>query len=316
MVARVFRSGDRSAADRRELVEFLYPVVVQQRQEANTLALQFMRAQRAQQGVVGEPIHAAVRPYRKRDLQRAVNKAARRVDVFEQELEKSVSSHVEDAARRTVIDSIRAEQVHVEVGGDLAEDDPQVIVDGDDFAEPEPFVRTDESYASGATVTETDPLKPRQVRVDAPDRSEAEKKADRLQQFDSDFEAELAGYDAPLWARVLTGADNCHFCVWLASRGAVYSSKDNALDGVKQDRFHPDCDCMAVPVWDVKNWEGNRMARYLYVWANDAEKRETERREELGLPMPPKDYGMNLVRTQMRHGNLPEIERIRAPRAA
>lgn len=70
------------------------------------------------------------------------------------------------------------------------------------------------------------------------------------------------------WARVLTGAENCGFCVMLASRGPVYSSardagrlhasaafKDaGALDYVNS--YHPGCDCVVVPVYDFGDWPG------------------------------------------------------------
>lgn len=76
------------------------------------------------------------------------------------------------------------------------------------------------------------------------------------------------------WARQLTGAENCPFCVIMASRGAVYHSRQTALynggdagsnslsDGMR--RYHNGCDCVAVPVFDLKTWEGNATARYLY----------------------------------------------------
>lgn len=76
------------------------------------------------------------------------------------------------------------------------------------------------------------------------------------------------------WARQLTGAENCPFCVIMASRGAVYHSRQTALysggdqwssdlnDGM--GRYHTGCDCVAVPVYDLKKWEGNATARRLY----------------------------------------------------
>lgn len=76
------------------------------------------------------------------------------------------------------------------------------------------------------------------------------------------------------WARQLTGAENCPFCVVMASRGAVYHSRQTALydggdsgtntlnDGL--NRYHNGCDCVAVPVYDLKKWEGNATARRLY----------------------------------------------------
>lgn len=76
------------------------------------------------------------------------------------------------------------------------------------------------------------------------------------------------------WARQLTGAENCPFCVIMASRGAVYHSRQTALysggDAFSNDlsdgmgRYHNGCDCVAVPVYDLKKWEGNATARRLY----------------------------------------------------
>lgn len=89
------------------------------------------------------------------------------------------------------------------------------------------------------------------------------------------------------WARVLTGAENCGFCVMLASRGPVYTSKLAATyrGGRKQvaagkrgrrgsaatsrarrdkyrlenmDKFHDSCDCLVVPVFKSDNWVGKK----------------------------------------------------------
>lgn len=76
------------------------------------------------------------------------------------------------------------------------------------------------------------------------------------------------------WARQLTGAENCPFCVVMASRGAIYLSRQTALyDGGDEDsnalsadmnRYHAGCDCVAVPVYDWNKWEGRKTAQYLY----------------------------------------------------
>lgn len=51
------------------------------------------------------------------------------------------------------------------------------------------------------------------------------------------------------WARVPTGEKTCSFCMVLASRDAVYTSRKAATsrrsDG---DRYHGRCDCVAVPL--------------------------------------------------------------------
>ena len=88
------------------------------------------------------------------------------------------------------------------------------------------------------------------------------------------------------WARVATGRETCAFCWMLISRGDVYLYADSA--GLDSDRYtaedlyrskdfgkldelmvrwHPDCDCLAVPVFDTGNWPGKDAADRAYeVW--------------------------------------------------
>lgn len=74
------------------------------------------------------------------------------------------------------------------------------------------------------------------------------------------------------WARVLTGAENCGFCVMLASRGPVYKTAKRAgalttapnMDGgitPNLNRYHPKCDCAVVPVYDFRKWPGQEQRR-------------------------------------------------------
>lgn len=77
------------------------------------------------------------------------------------------------------------------------------------------------------------------------------------------------------WARVATGRETCGFCLMLVSRGPVYQDAEsaglNADDTTALDildegdteafnelmtRFHPNCDCKVVPVFDRMNWQG------------------------------------------------------------
>lgn len=77
------------------------------------------------------------------------------------------------------------------------------------------------------------------------------------------------------WARVATGRETCGFCLMLVSRGPVYQSAEaaglgtddtSALDILDENdteafnelmtRFHPNCDCKVVPVFDRDNWQG------------------------------------------------------------
>lgn len=50
------------------------------------------------------------------------------------------------------------------------------------------------------------------------------------------------------WARVPTGADTCNWCRMLASRGAVYHTKQLAKFGTKGKKYHGDCDCTPILV--------------------------------------------------------------------
>lgn len=107
------------------------------------------------------------------------------------------------------------------------------------------------------------------------------------------------------WARVLTGEFNCGFCIMLASRGAVYSSKlaakyrggrrqvktgkqgqkfeaaktrarREAYREVSQRKFHDGCDCAVVPVWEPDNWVGQKEAEKLREFY-DKVRRETDK---------------------------------------
>ncbi|MFC6353925.1 hypothetical protein ACFP6B_08505 [Rothia nasimurium] len=76
------------------------------------------------------------------------------------------------------------------------------------------------------------------------------------------------------WARVLTGKDNCAFCIVLASRGPVYSSQHHASSTSSKrwdkegrqwaNSYHDNCDCLVVPVYDSENWAGKAQADKLY----------------------------------------------------
>lgn len=75
---------------------------------------------------------------------------------------------------------------------------------------------------------------------------------------------EVLGY-----ARVLTGYENCAFCVMLASRGPVYKSRRGAGDPEIRV-FHKGCDCKVVPVFDKAAWPGREQYRELAKLWRDA----------------------------------------------
>lgn len=88
------------------------------------------------------------------------------------------------------------------------------------------------------------------------------------------------------WARVEGGGESCAFCLTLISRGPVYKSArtaglqaddvsaneliqqgdESALDRL-MTRWHPNCDCKVVPVFDRNNWVGrDRYLEALELW--------------------------------------------------
>lgn len=84
------------------------------------------------------------------------------------------------------------------------------------------------------------------------------------------------------WARVAGGGESCGFCAMLISRGPVYDpttpsnaglNVSNMWEGLRvweqyektgdeaallgmMNKWHPNCDCTVVPVFDAKEWPG------------------------------------------------------------
>lgn len=79
-------------------------------------------------------------------------------------------------------------------------------------------------------------------------------------------------YSNVLYARVMTGPSNCSFCVVLSSRGPVYGSAQTAKIDQEGEKYHANCDCVAVPMrgqWAHDDgsargmtWQGDRVAGY------------------------------------------------------
>lgn len=63
------------------------------------------------------------------------------------------------------------------------------------------------------------------------------------------------------WARVPSGAETCAFCTLLVSRGPVYKTRASASTTYDGEPYHPNCDCVPVPVFDRNEWPGRD--RYL-----------------------------------------------------
>ena len=107
---------------------------------------------------------------------------------------------------------------------------------------------------------------------------------------------------AKSWARVLTGAENCAFCVVLASRGPVYSSAANAGRMTANEKFdetglrgyvnsyHDNCDCLVVPVYDFASWPGREDYLALERLYKQATSNPIWNGERVGEDVPRKDW--------------------------
>ncbi|MGM7776127.1 hypothetical protein ACSVHC_08930 [Arthrobacter sp. KNU-44] len=75
------------------------------------------------------------------------------------------------------------------------------------------------------------------------------------------------------WARVPTGAKTCSWCLVLASRDAVYLSKQSAGDrrGTgKGDGFHGDCNCAVVRIGKESDYPPGYLPDKYYTMYSDA----------------------------------------------
>lgn len=68
---------------------------------------------------------------------------------------------------------------------------------------------------------------------------------------------------SPRYARVPTGPETCPFCLMLASRGFVYTSK---LAAGELDHYHANCDCRVVPSWGGSEVSGYDPTAYYDKW--------------------------------------------------
>lgn len=123
------------------------------------------------------------------------------------------------------------------------------------------------------------------------EKTDIPEEATTLEELDNGDLVEVPNNARPLiypvgWARVLTGAENCPFCIMLASRGPVYTSRSHASTVGKRERYdyedykgrkrkvtrrvedrekyHNNCDCTVVPVYDAKaDWQGKEQYKAL-----------------------------------------------------
>ncbi|RZS39142.1 hypothetical protein EV193_104358 [Herbihabitans rhizosphaerae] len=66
------------------------------------------------------------------------------------------------------------------------------------------------------------------------------------------------------WVRLLTGREDCAFCVLLASRKDLYGSAASAQFDADGEKYHDGCDCIVFPVFSEESRPGKTQQKYLY----------------------------------------------------
>ncbi|WP_378734939.1 hypothetical protein [Nocardia brasiliensis] len=246
--------ADPTPAARASLVELLLPHLSYAREQAYRVGVQFLEAQRLWQGHPQAAVVPDLRDYEPQFLDRAVVNALENYpNAAERALVGTVIKHAEHAARSVPRDSARLYN-----SGARRPIGPALTVVHDDAID----ALTADGPGEFGTDDEPD---------DQADEDDEPEDEDELQDDDEDAEADQD--DAQGWARMLSGAESCAFCVTMAGRGAVYSTREDAIEDAKGDPYHLDCDCIAVPVFDRDAWPGWAAARELEAIYTEATKR-------------------------------------------
>ena len=222
----IFANVDYS--DREKLIDQLTPqlteVVRQHRARVYEESKIMLRASAKRQGV-SDPYEPSMSGYSEDSVRTVLRKHLRGTpQESAQAVVDALAQHVEAAGRQTIIRSVE---------------------DGVVAADPE-----DEAHLEHTRLT--------------PEEFEQQSGLSLVYDSDGQEQPTSQGRQPKSWARVLTGAENCGFCVMLASRGPVYSSAAEAGRGQASDRdyaagintYHTNCDCLVVPIYDYANWPG------------------------------------------------------------
>ncbi|WP_280442937.1 hypothetical protein [Nocardia brasiliensis] len=234
--------ADPTPAARASLVELLLPHLLSARERAYQAGVQFLEAQRRWQGFPQAAVVPEIREYEPRFLDRAiVNALENYPNAAERALVGTVIKHAEQAARAVPRDSARLYN-----GGARSPSTAALTVlhDADSL--------TSEDHGEFG-----DDNEPHDLADDDDEDEDDELQADEDDETDEDTD------DVQGWARILTGAESCAFCVTAAGRGAVYSTREDAIENASGEAYHVDCDCITVPVFDRDAWPGWAQAREL-----------------------------------------------------
>lgn len=240
-----YQPGDRDASIT-GLTPALTEVVRQHRAEAYRAATEMLATQAEEQGLDGPPYVPSQSGYSEESVRAILRDELRgSPDDAVAIIAPKLGQHVEDAARQTVVRAV---------------EDGRESPTAKDRAHRSRDALSPDAFA---TLEERQAELYRQLRgLDGVDRSLRESRA-------------------VSWARMLTGAENCGFCVMLASRGPVYSSATDA-GRVKASRlydttaagyvntYHPNCDCLVVPVYSFSAWPGRKDWQMLQAWYQKA----------------------------------------------
>lgn len=243
VIAAVYTPDTREDALTR-LAPIIYRATLNSREQAREASVRFLTAEARRQGVTGEVYIPGTTRYERKVVEEVLREVLRGpTPQATQAITERMIQHVEGAARQTIARAVEdgmTEQENQsdapllwsrlspeELAEELEDDEP----DGDDLDARFHYYMEQE----------------REART---------------------YKRSTPGLRPKAWARVLTGAENCGMCVMLASRGAVYLTEESA--GARQrvwkdvntgasryiNSFHPNCDCMVVPVYDRNDWPG------------------------------------------------------------
>jgi len=265
-------SGDDQAAVNKLLAGQAYRRVAEAREAAWAASVQWLDAEARVHGNEGALVPDKP-PYSREATNRAIREAGGLEHLRWGEAETILTRHVEQAGRATIAHSVE--------DSELPDDELEIaraesldrLAAAADILHDMQLMSDTETADEAARVAELE----QQAAVAEADRMIAEHEAD-LEQIEAEKVARRRKFKRPIgWARVMAvDATNpgCGFCMMLASRGPVYSSKANALGA-----FHNNCRCVAVPVYTSKNWPGKEACAQAKK-AYDAAAKEAEANSE------------------------------------
>lgn len=236
--------ADPTPRARASLVGLLLPHVTSARERAYRVSVRFLEAQRIAQGAPTAAVVPDIRRYEPNYLDRAIVAALNNYpNSAESALVGAVAVHAQQAARA------------------VPQDSAQLYNNRARFPAAAAMTAVRERPRA---VTAAEPV---EVPVpDEPDDEDEPHEEEPDDEPDEDDEDE----DAQGWARLLTGAESCAFCVTLAGRGAVYSTREAAIENASGQAYHLGCDCITVPVFARDAWPGWAEARKLAAFYAEA----------------------------------------------